>query len=250
MSMNSRRPRFPSLVLLPLAAVVLSGCAALSSKPQPTRPTVAAAPAPAVDATPVQPPSVAVEPAPAPAAAAPQGVAGELQGLIRTGKVHEMRTVYNGSYGASLLFDASALQYYVALFQQKDFWRVVKTDDVAHAEQVYRNFTAETRQLAQDELRGVRLQAEYAHTEAQLGERAAELTALQQDAQARQQQESVAVQRQQQARDEVERLAQQQREARRQLQELQRQIRQLEAAQADAGARASGRAASRPLPPK
>src|SRR5690606_30581489 len=105
----------------------------------------------------------------------------ELQTLIQNREVNEMRTVYNGTYGASLLFQPEKLTYFVALFQQKDFWRVVKTDKRDQAEQLYRRFAEETQSLAQEELRGVRLQAEYAQTERQLDERAAELTALRND---------------------------------------------------------------------
>ena len=45
----------------------------------------------------------------------------ELQQMIRDGKVRELRTTYNGSYGASLLYYPDEMLYYVAMFQQKKF---------------------------------------------------------------------------------------------------------------------------------
>ena len=201
---------------------------------------------PQADAEIVVPPAASVQ-------TAPNSTVGELQALIQSRQVNEMRTSYNGTYGASLLFQPETLTYFVALFQQQDFWRVVKTDQHAQAEQTYRRFSDETRELAQEELRGVRLQAEYAFTERQLGERAAELTTLQNDLQSQQQQESVVAARRQQAKAQAELLAQQQSEARKQLQALQRQIKTIEEQQAALGQdRKSGssRSQNRALPPK
>ncbi|EEH27556.1 conserved hypothetical protein [Burkholderia pseudomallei Pakistan 9] len=44
-----------------------------------------------------------------------------------------MRTTYNGSYGASLLLNIQEGTYFVALFQQKAFWRVIRTASEARA---------------------------------------------------------------------------------------------------------------------
>src|SRR2546427_188749 len=52
----------------------------------------------------------------------------ELKQLMDSRQLTELRTTYNGNYGASLLFNANTLTYYVALFQEKNFWRVIKTD--------------------------------------------------------------------------------------------------------------------------
>src|SRR5690606_1834255 len=129
------------------------------------------------DATPVEPPEpqAAIEPP------APEGPTGELQRLIRERAVSELRTSYNGSFGASLLFKADDLTYYVAMFRQKDFWRVFRTDSEAQAEETYRRFAARSAELAEVEIRRIRLQAQQAHTEKLLAERAGELTSLQAD---------------------------------------------------------------------
>ncbi|CAN7755351.1 DUF2968 domain-containing protein [Caballeronia sp. LjRoot31] len=86
----------------------------------------------------------------------------ELQQMIRDGKVIEMRTTYNGSYGASMLFYPDQMTYYVALFQQKKFWRVIKTQTDTRAEAVYADFAKSTAQLADSEIRREKLQAENA----------------------------------------------------------------------------------------
>ena len=65
----------------------------------------------------------------------------ELKQLMDSRQLTELRTTYNGNYGASLLFNANTLTYYVALFQEKNFWRVIKTDAVDNAERVYRTFS-------------------------------------------------------------------------------------------------------------
>jgi hypothetical protein len=57
--------------------------------------------------------------------------------MIRDGKVRELRTTYNGSYGASMLFYPDEMTFYIALFQQKKFWRVVKTQVDSRAETIY-----------------------------------------------------------------------------------------------------------------
>ncbi len=73
----------------------------------------------------------------------------ELKQLMDARQLTELRTTYNGNYGASLLFNANTLTYYVALFQEKNFWRVIKTDAVDNAERVYRTFAQQSEQLAQ-----------------------------------------------------------------------------------------------------
>ena len=82
-------------------------------------------------------------PPPAPAAR-PASTVAELQSLIQNRQVSELRTTYNGTYGASLLFKPDDLTYYVALFQQKDFWRVVKTQSDKQAEATYRAFAGQS----------------------------------------------------------------------------------------------------------
>ena len=228
--------------LVVLAGAMLAGCAAKpfgAEQEETPEPVVVQSERQSQnDAEAVTPPMATVQ-------TQPNSTVAELQNLIQNRQVNEMRTAYNGTYGASLLFQPDTLTYFVALFQQKDFWRVVKTDNRAQAETVFRRFSDETLSLAEEELRGVRLQAEYAHTERQLEKRAAELTTLQNDVQTQQQQESVVAARRHQAKAQAEQLAQQQQEARKQLQELQRQIRKLEQQQ-----EALGQGSKKALPPK
>ncbi|MFP3632543.1 DUF2968 domain-containing protein, partial [Burkholderia sp. SIMBA_045] len=76
-------------------------------------------------------------PATSPTAAADaiaQGNVAELTQLLHDGRMVEMRTTYNGSYGASLMFDSREMTYYVALFQDKQLWRVIKSQDKSRAQ--------------------------------------------------------------------------------------------------------------------
>jgi len=214
--------------LLGLLLTVLAACAA------PDRPTVVQADAGAPageDAAPVQPPA----PEPPRPAAVPSSTTSELQGLIQARQVTELRTTYNGTYGASLLFKADTLTYYVTLFQQKNFWKVVKTTSETRAEQLYASYVAQTEELAEVDIRRIKLQAEYSHTEKQLSDRATQLNTLQADLTAQRQQAQEVAVRQQQARQEASQLAQQQQDAREQLRSLQRQIEALERQKAALG---------------
>ncbi|KAF1016788.1 MAG: hypothetical protein GAK31_00046 [Stenotrophomonas maltophilia] len=108
----------------------------------------------------------------APAAAEParpapvvRNTVDELKQLMDSNQLLELRTTYNGNYGASLLFNSSTLTYYVALFQEKNFWRVIKTDAVDNAERVYRTFVQQTEQLAQVYIDTTRLEAGKRYTE-------------------------------------------------------------------------------------
>jgi hypothetical protein len=92
----------------------------------------------------------------------------ELEHLIAQHRVAELRTSYNGSYGASLLFDAQQLTYYVVLFEQKLFWRVIPTKDEAYAESVFAAFEQDSKQLAEVEIERMRLEAQEAHMQQRL----------------------------------------------------------------------------------
>jgi hypothetical protein len=85
--------------------------------------------------------------------------------MIHGAKLSELRTTYNGSYGASLFFYPQEMTYYVALFQDKHFWRVIKSQDMARAESVYAGFVQQTAQLADVEIRRTQLQAQKAYIE-------------------------------------------------------------------------------------
>lgn len=94
-----------------------------------------------------------------------QGNVAELMQMIHDAKLSELRTTYNGSYGASLFFYPQEMTYYVALFQDKHFWRVIKSEDVARAEAIYAGFAQQTAQLADVEIRRTQLQAQKAYIE-------------------------------------------------------------------------------------
>src|ERR1044072_1857566 len=93
------------------------------------------------------------------------GNVAELQQMIRGSDVSELRTTYNGSYGASLLFYGKEMTYYVALFQQKNFWRVIKTQDATRADMIYKDFVRQTLQLSDVEIRRTQLEAQKAFTD-------------------------------------------------------------------------------------
>lgn len=213
------------MALLGAALSGLAACASAQSEaPRPTVKQVEDKPA---AATPVTPP-----PAAPAAAARPSSTVAELQGLIQSRQVSELRTAYNGSYGASLLFKPDDLTYYVALFQQKDFWRVLKTVSEKQAETTYRAFAAQSADLAEVDIKRIKLQAEYAHAEKLLASRNAQLSTLQADRTLRMQQEEQVAARQEQSRQEATALADQQKDVRQQLRDLQRQIDSLQAQQA------------------
>lgn len=221
-----------------LLGTALSGLAACAvAQPEEPRPTVKQVEDTQAASTPVTPP------ASAPALAArPSSTVSELQSLIQNRQVSELRTAYNGTYGASLLFKPDDLTYYVALFQQKDFWRVLKTQSDKQAESTYRAFAAQSADLADVDIKRIKLQAETAHAEKLLATRSAELSTLQADRALRLQQEQQVAARQEQSRQEATALAEQEKDVRQQLRDLQRQIDALQAQQAQvAGAPAQKR---------
>ncbi|MFM0736641.1 DUF2968 domain-containing protein [Paraburkholderia xenovorans] len=99
----------------------------------------------------------------APESEAAQGDVAELMQMIHDTKLSELRTTYNGSYGASLFFYPQDMTYYVALFQDKHFWRVIKTEDMSRAETIYADFAQQTVQLADVEIRRTQLRAQNAY---------------------------------------------------------------------------------------
>lgn len=180
-------------------------------------------------------------PAPAPSGSAGNmqstvgNTAAELQRLMAAGSLSEMRTTYNGQYGASLLFHAESLNYYVALFHEKQFWRVIRTDQIENAETVYATFAQQTRQLAQVYLDTLRLDAGKSYTEKLVAMNQNRLRGLEQERAQQQQQaaavsQSIADNRQQAAA-----LSGDLKATNTQLEALQAQIRALQALQLDTG---------------
>jgi hypothetical protein len=156
------------------------------------------------------------------------GNVAELQQMIRGADLSELRTTYNGSYGASLLFYGKDMSYYVALFQQKNFWRVIKTRDDARANLIYKDFVRQTVQLSEVEIRRTRLEAQKAFMERMIALLQDRANRLQADLDVESQQQTIVANQQQQTRAEATLLAQQKTVAQDQLRSAQRQVRELQ----------------------
>ncbi|WP_175895742.1 DUF2968 domain-containing protein [Burkholderia pseudomultivorans] len=165
----------------------------------------------------------------APAAdAAAQGNVAELAQMLHDGRIVEMRTTYNGSYGASLMFDPREMTYYAALFQDKHLWRVIKSQEKPRAEAVYANFVQQTAQLADVEIRRTELQAQKAFLERAIALQANRAQRLEADLGVARSQQAEVAQRQQSAQAQARALQVEKHAAQVQLRDLQEQVRQLE----------------------
>ncbi|MEX3812148.1 DUF2968 domain-containing protein [Paraburkholderia sp. BR13439] len=156
------------------------------------------------------------------------GNVAELQQMIHGPDLSELRTTYNGSYGASLLFYGKEMTYYVALFQQKNFWRVIKTQDAGRAELIYKDFARQTMQLSDVEIRRTQLEAQKAFTQRLVALSQERASRLQADLDVARQQQSIVASQQEQKRAEATELAQQKAAAQDQLRVAQRQVRNLQ----------------------
>lgn len=133
-----------------------------------------------------------------PAPGAPSSIVDDFHRLIDSHQLTELRTTYNGSYGASLLFQPDKLSYYIALFHGKDFWRVIRTDNYDDAENIYHTFVAQTEQLAKVDLDTLRLKATKDYTDRLVAMNQQRLQNLERDSEyQRQQTQQVAAQQQQ-----------------------------------------------------
>jgi hypothetical protein len=183
----------------------------------------------------------AVQPASAPIVAIPAvdtqaqagettgpGTVDELQRQIQAHALTEMRTNYNGSYGASLLFNVKDGAYFVALFQQKAFWRVLKTYSEARAEAIYRDFSRQAEHLAVDELRAAKLESQKAQTDRQIEVAQERARRLQADLSIARAQQAAAADRQKTVRSEAAALQAEQAQLQAQLRAVQQQVRSLQ----------------------
>jgi multidrug efflux pump subunit AcrA (membrane-fusion protein) len=170
-------------------------------------------------------------PASAPGQAVASGTIQELRDRIQNKEVTELRTTYNGRYGASLLFHPQTMGYYVALFHEGQFWRVVKLNNEKKAETLYGDFVRQTQVLADVEIRRIKLEAQKAFMERQLAESEARLNAVQNDLAIQRQQEQALAENQQAVREQASALETERTAARIRLTDLQGQIRSLEAEQ-------------------
>ncbi|MBN3773778.1 MULTISPECIES: DUF2968 domain-containing protein [Burkholderia] len=158
----------------------------------------------------------------------------DLQRQIQAHTLTEMRTSYNGSYGASLLFNVKDGAYFVALFQQKAFWRVIKTYDETRAEAIYRDFSRQAERLAVNELRAAKLESQKTQMDKQIEVTQDRARRLQADISIARQQQAAVADRQKNVRNETAALQAQQAELQSQLRTLQQQVRSLQR-EADAG---------------
>lgn len=204
---------------LPDSAASATG--AVVAQPSVTTALPSTAPAPAQSST-----AAALTPAEAQQSAA--GNVAELQQMIRGADLSELRTTYNGSYGASLLFYGKEMTYYVALFQQKNFWRVIKTSDETRAELIYKDFVRQTVQLSDIEIRRTRLEAQKAFTERMVALSQDRASRLQADLNVARQQQSIVADQQKQNQAQAVALSQQRSAAQEQLRAAQRQVRELQ----------------------
>ncbi len=164
----------------------------------------------------------------------PAGDIAELQRLTNSNALDVLRASRNGSYGADLLFDGKLGTYYVALVQQRDFWRVVKTQDERRAQAVYATFSRQAERLAEVEMRRIKLEAQKVQTEQRLAITQAKQNRLQADIDIAREQQTLATSRQEEARSELTGLRAQQEAAQAQLRETQGQLGKLQH-QLDAG---------------
>ncbi|VWC74105.1 DUF2968 domain-containing protein [Burkholderia lata] len=160
--------------------------------------------------------------------ASAQGNVAELSQMLHDGRIVEMRTTYNGSYGASLMFDPREMTYYVALFQDKHLWRVIRSQEKNRAEMVYANFVQQTVQLADIEIRRTELEAQKAFLERVIALQANRAQQLQADLSVARSQQAEVAQRQRSAQEQAQALQVEKRAAQLQLRDLQEQVRQLE----------------------
>lgn len=200
-------------LLVSLAALAFAGCATV----------VNSAPSPQASAS---------EPAPV-QSAAPDTMAGHLRQLMDSHQLTELRTTYNGTYGASLLLQPDRLTYFAVLFHDKTIWRVIQNDSEKSAEAVYRTFAAQTEQLAQPDIDTLRLQAgqKYAAKMVEMNEQ--RLQSLQQDAARQQEQSKKVAEQQEQAKQQAASLSGDLRATSNQLGSIEQRIHQLMEQQAN-----------------
>jgi hypothetical protein len=157
-----------------------------------------------------------------------QGNVAELTRMIHDGQLSELRTTYNGSYGASLFFYPQEVTYYVALFQNKHFWRVLKSKNVDRAEAIYAEFARQTEQLADVEIRSLLLQAQKEYIEGIIATSQERAKRLQADLDVVRTQQAKVNDYQRQAQDEALRLHAEQERARARLRQVQGEVMELQ----------------------
>jgi hypothetical protein len=157
-----------------------------------------------------------------------QGNVAELMRMIHDSQLTELRTTYNGTYGASLFFYPQEMTYYIALFQDKHFWRVIKSQDDARADAIYTGFAQQTAQLADVEIRRTQLQAQKAFIENVIALSEDRAKRLQADLDVARTQQAKVNDYQRQTQTEAAALRAQKEQAQAQLRQVQYQVQQLQ----------------------
>lgn len=161
------------------------------------------------------------------------GNIGDLRRLLDGHQLTGLRMTRNGDYSASLLFQTEKLSYYISLSRADEFLRVIQTDSYADAENTYRNFAAQTEQLAQVDIDTMRLQAGKKYSEQLVAINEQRLQNLQHDADQQRQQAQQVAALQQQAQQQAVSLSSDLHATNKQLDAVQQSIRALEAEQAN-----------------
>jgi hypothetical protein len=175
-------------------------------------------------------PAVQSKPAPAQASS---GTLAYLTQLVDSHQLTQLRTTFNGHYGATLFFQPDKLSYYVALFHDDVYWRVIQTDSERTAESIYNAFAQQSEKLAEVDIDALRLKAGNAYAEQMMAMNEKRLKDLQQEADRQQQQAREVAAQQQQARQRAVALSSDLRTTSSQLDAVKARIRELEAQQAN-----------------
>ncbi|VVE58432.1 hypothetical protein PAN31117_05104 [Pandoraea anapnoica] len=162
------------------------------------------------------------------------GLIQELRDRIQGKEVTELRTAYNARYGASLLFYPQTMGYYVAMFHDGSFWRVVKVADESGAEALYSNFVQQTQALAEVEIRRTVLEAQQAIMQKELARSEARLGAVRNDLNIQRKHEQALVRDQKAAREQASALESENASALKRLDGLQQRVGALQSEQSGA----------------
>ncbi|GAB7548753.1 DUF2968 domain-containing protein [Cupriavidus sp. 8B] len=169
------------------------------------------------------------------ASASSLGLVSELQQRLRDRSVRELRTSYNGDYGTTLMLADDQVVCYVALFYQKNLWRVFRFESIGPAEQAYRQVTQQSATWASDDIRRQVLASQKRAFDKALHETEARANALNEDVRVMQAQRQRIAEEQKASRAEVQSAEIESRASRIRLEQLQQQIRRMESSLADSG---------------
>jgi hypothetical protein len=164
---------------------------------------------------------------------ASSGTVGYLRQLMDSHQLTQLRTTFNGDYGATLFFQPEKLSYYVAMFHGDVYWRVIQTDSEQNAESIYNAFSQQSEKLAEVDIDALRLKAGNTYAEQMVAMNQKRLQNLQADANRQQQQGQEVAAQQQQAQQQAVVLSGELRNSSAQLDAVKERIRALEAQQAN-----------------